>query len=358
MDAVAKRVRTFDAFPKVDSQHTVRSQRGGLSTLITIFCGLVIVWVEIGGFLGGYVDRQFIVDNEIKSASSINLDMLVAMPCEFLHTNVEDITNDRYLAGETLNFEGTNFFVPSLFNINNENDAHDTPEIDEVMQESLKAEFRLEGARANEGAPACHIFGSIPINHVKGDFHITGKGFGYRDRSNVPFEALNFTHVIQEFSFGDFYPFINNPLDATGKVTEDRLHEFVYVAKVVPTLYQRLGLIVDTNQYSLTEQHRVHKVGKDGRPSGFPGIYFKYDFEPIKLIIAEKRISFLQFVARLATIGGGLLILGGYLYRLYERLLLILFGRKYVEKDKERKTGGLLDNDVPVRHDGDDYKGY
>ena len=61
-------------------------------------------------------------------------------------------------------------------------------------------------------------FGSIPVNQVRGDFRITGKGFGYRDRLHVPFESLNFSHVIQEFSFGEFYPYLNNPLDATGRL--------------------------------------------------------------------------------------------------------------------------------------------
>ena len=88
----------------------MRSQRGGLSTLLTYFCGLLILWIEIGGYIGGYVDRQFTVDDQIRSTLTINVDMIVAMPCQFIHTNVEDITHDTYLAGETLNFERDPFF--------------------------------------------------------------------------------------------------------------------------------------------------------------------------------------------------------------------------------------------------------
>lgn len=344
MDSFAQKVKTFDAFPKVDPHHQVRSQRGGLSTLVTHFCGLLILWIEIGGYIGGYVDRQFTVDDQIRSDLTINIDMIVAMPCQFIHTNVEDITHDTYLAGETLNFEGIHFFVPDSFKINNPNDFHETPDLDEVMQESLRAEFRSEGARVNEGAPACHIFGSIPVNQVRGDFRITGKGFGYRDRLHVPFESLNFSHVIQEFSFGEFYPYLNNPLDATGKITEERLQTYMYYAKVVPTLYEQLGLEIDTNQYSLTENQHVIKVDQSThRPDGIPGIYFLYDFEPIKLVIREKRIPFFQFIAKLATIGGGLLIAAGYLFRLYEKLLFIFYGQKAVQQNREQKPGGLLD---------------
>ncbi|CAI5758614.1 unnamed protein product [Candida verbasci] len=346
MDNFSKRVKTFDAFPKVDPQHQVRSERGGFSTILTYFLGLLLLWIEIGGFLGGYIDRQFMVENIIKSDLRINVDMIVGMPCEYLHTNVEDITRDRYLAGEMLNFEGCNFFIPQGFKINNPNDFHDTPDLEEVMQESLRATFQTEGLRVNEGAPACHIFGSIPVNQVKGEFRITGKGFGYADRRKIPLESLNFSHAIQEFSFGEFYPFINNPLDATGKVTDKNLQIYIYHAKVVPTIYEKLGLVVDTNQYSITEHHREIITEDQSKRSNTvpPGIYFRYNFEPIKLIIAEKRIPFLQFVAKLGTIGGGLLIAAGYLFRLYEKLLLILFGRRYVDQGKEKRNGGILDN--------------
>ncbi|MCP8718699.1 MAG: endoplasmic reticulum-Golgi intermediate compartment protein [Asgard group archaeon] len=347
MDSFTNKVRTFDAFPKVDPNQQVRSQRGGFSTLVTYMFGLLILWIEIGGYIGGYVDRQFTVDNQIRSDLTINLDMIVGMPCEFLHTNVEDITRDRYLAGETLNFEGIHFIVPPSFRINNPNDFHETPDLDEIMQESLRAEFRSQGARVNEGAPACHIFGSIPVTQVRGDFRITAKGFGYRDRLHVPIEAFNFSHVIQEFSFGEFYPFINNPLDATGKITEEKLQTYLYYAKVVPTMYEQLGLEIDTNQYSLTESQHVIQVDEQTkRPNGIPGIYFRYDFEPIKLVIREKRIPFFQFIAKLGTIGGGIMIAAGYLFKLYEKLLLILYGKKYVDKGKEKKQGGLLDNEM------------
>ena len=67
------------------------------------------------------------------------------------------------------------------------------------MQESLRAEFRSEGARVNEGAPACHIFGSIPVNQVRGDFRITGKNLDietdcmfHLSRSTFPMSYKNF----------------------------------------------------------------------------------------------------------------------------------------------------------------------
>lgn len=343
MEAFSTRVRTFDAFPKLNSQHAVRSQRGGFSTIMTVVVILFIAWVQIGGYIGGYVDHQFVVDDQIRSDLRINVDLAVAMPCEFLHTNVMDITDDRFLAAEILNFQGTYFRVPEHFSMNNENDDYETPELEDVIKESVQFEFGLEGLHIAEDAPACHIFGSIPVNQVSGDFHITAKGFGYRDRLHVDRQALNFSHVIAEFSFGDFYPLIKNPLDFSGKVTQENLQSYKYYAKVVPTFYERLGVEVDTNQYSITELHRVYGVGSRGESLGIPGIFFKYEFEPIKLIINDKRLPFIQFVAKLATIIGGIFVVAGYAFRLYEKLVRLFLGKKYATRDTERKEGGLLD---------------
>lgn len=339
MDKFGSKVRVFDAFPKVSPEHQQRSQRGGLSTMLTMLCGLMILWIQVGGYLGGYVDHQFAVDLEIRLELQINLDLLIAMPCQDLATNVMDITLDRYLASEVLNFQGTQFFVPTYFVMNRANQDYMTPELDQVMQETIRAEFSVAGARNNEEAPACHIFGSIPVNHVKGEFIIHPK-----QRSMGSSPAYNFTHVILEFSYGTFYPFITNPLDFTGKVTDDPKQAYRYFCKVVPTVYEKLGIVVDTYQYALTEIHRTtDKV---------PNLSFAYSFEPIKLTIREMRISFVVFVAKLATILSGLLIAAGYLFRLYESLLRILFGKRYTEKDTEKKEGGLLNHEVP------DYKDY
>lgn len=332
----------FDAFPKVDSSHSVRSQRGGLSTIMTIFCMLFILWIQVGGYLGGYVDRRFCVDSTVHLSLNINIDLVVAMPCQFLLTNVMDITSDNYMAGEVLNFQGTGFSVPEKFRLNSHNDEHETPELDEIMAQTLRAEYSVTGARANEDAPACHIFGTIPVNQVKGEFYIISRGMNYFDGLYVDPSAQNFSHVFYELSFGEFFPFINNPLDFTAKTTDEPQQQYKYFTKVVPTVYQKLGLPIDTNQYSLTEIHHISDQ-EDPRPAG---IYLSYSFEPIKLYIREQRISFILFIAKLATILSGLLIAGGYIFRLYEKLLVIIFGRKYVEKDTEKKEGGLLDNDV------------
>jgi hypothetical protein len=78
---------------------------------------------------------------------------------------------------------------------------------------------------------------------------------------------INFTHIIDEFSFGEYFPKIVNPLDGTTEATDDRispevlihidLYRFQYFLSIVPTVYiaDDFGRkIIETNQYAVTEQ--------------------------------------------------------------------------------------------------------
>lgn len=67
----------------------------------------------------------------------------------------------------------------------------------------------------------------------------------------------------------------------------------------------------ETYQYSITE--RDYPVDHDAGNHGVPGIYFKYDIDPIKVSIVEQGISFVQFLLRLCSIVGGVFAISGFL---------------------------------------------
>lgn len=325
------------------STHTVRSQRGGASTVLMIIGLLFISWTEFGHFFGGEVDHQFKVEEQVSHVVTLNLDLVVNMPCNFIHTNVRDVTADRFLAGELLQYEGVPFYIPSYYNVDGVNRI-ETPDLDEILAEGFVAEFRdgsLDNVDRHLGAPACHIFGRIPLNRVKGVFHITAKNYGYTDlRSHVDRESLNFTHSINELSFGEFYPYIDNPLDGTAQVSHVHMQSYNYYLSVVPTVYKKLGVVIDTNQYAMSLLTRDNSHNRE-----VPGLFFDYDFEPIQLVVEDRRISFTSFIVRLATIYGGVIICGQYLYRVLDKLLVLLFGHRYASRGQE-KSQGLLDDDA------------
>jgi len=73
---------------------------------------------------------------------------------------------------------------------------------------------------------------------------------------------------------------------------------------------QNTGRSVLTNQYAVTEQSR--------HVSQFsvPGIFFKYDIEPLRITVNEERTKFTLFAMRVVNIVGGVLVGGNWMYKL------------------------------------------
>ncbi|CDO92236.1 unnamed protein product [Kluyveromyces dobzhanskii CBS 2104] len=337
-------LRTFDAFPKTEEQHVKTSSKGGLSSILTYLFLLFIAWSEFGSFFGGYIDQQYVVDNQIKETVTINLDLYVHMPCKYIQVNARDITGDRKLVSEHINMEGMPFFIPLDTKVNELNNIV-SPDIDEILGEAIPAQFRepidTSALTGQENLGACHVFGSIPVNKVKGELHITAQGWGYRSSKTTPKEEMNFAHVINELSFGDFYPYIDNPLDNTAKFSDEKIKSYYYFTAVVPTLYQKMGAVVDTNQYSLSEA----EYGPQSKGSAVPGIFVRYQFEPMKIIISDMRIGFFQFIIRLVAILSFIVYTASWLFRFADKTLVLALGPKWSLRYSKDQTPsyGLLD---------------
>ena len=124
---------------------------------------------------------------------------------------------------------------------------------------------------------------------------------------------MNLSHVITEFSFGPYFPDIAQPLDNSFELTHDRKRilrllvfsdsgltfapafvAYQYFLHVVPTTYiAPRSAPLNTHQYSVTHYTRVLDHHR-----GTPGIFFKFDLEPLNLIIHQRTTTFLQFLIR------------------------------------------------------------
>jgi hypothetical protein len=83
---------------------------------------------------------------------------------------------------------------------------------------------------------------------------------------------------------------------------------------VVPTTYiDNSNNVLDTYQYAVTDSNKAYD--EVGARFNVPGIFFKYDFEPISVRITEKRQSFSHFLVRLSGIIGGAVVTVGFAYR-------------------------------------------
>lgn len=335
-EVVGNGLKTFDAFPKVASSYSIKSTRGGFVTVLLGVSCLFLIWLQLAEYIGGVEEHQFWVDREIARELQINVDITVNMPCDALTINVQDASLDRLFAHEILTFD------PAILDFSGshlveENQPYDS--LHRVIKKAKKSKFKgrkdRKKQKKNEAGSACRIYGQLPVTRVQGDLHITAKGYGYMDRRVLSPDQLNFTHVIDEFSFGEYYPKLVNPLDETHSIATNNFQSFQYFLSVVRTHYKSssTGYRVDTNQYAVTEQKRTPETS-GGQP---PGLFFKYDFEPLALTITDTRMPFTQWLVRLVNVIGGMVVTTGWLYKLSEGPLTRFLG-------KTKLRTGMLDS--------------
>lgn len=116
--------------------------------------------------------------------------------------------------------------------------------------------------KPNRPFDACRVHGSLTLNKVAGNFHITGGksiqfASGHIHISNLFDETpLNFSHRINRFSFGDATSGIVHPLEGDEKVFKDSAMMGQYFIEVVPTDISAFLSELKTYQYSVKENIR------------------------------------------------------------------------------------------------------
>ncbi|KAL7623025.1 hypothetical protein AAE478_006704 [Parahypoxylon ruwenzoriense] len=354
-------VRAFDAFPKSKPQYVTHTSGGRKWTIIMSVVSCVLLWSELARWWRGEETHTFAVEKGIGHSMQINLDIVVKMKCKDLHVNVQDAAGDRILAASRLQEDLTNWghWVDAKGVHKLGHDSHgraitgagwheeegfgEEHVHDIVAMGRKKARWaktpRLWGAEAD----SCRIYGSLDLNKVQGDFHITARGHGYASAGeHLDHSTFNFSHVISELSFGPYYPSLVNPLDRTINVAETHFHKFQYFMSVVPTVYSVQGgysteKTIFTNQYAVTEQ------SKEINERMVPGLFFKYDIEPILLHVEERRDSILAFLVKVVNVLSGVVVACHWGFTLTEWLKEVAGRRR--RKQSEGVIGAKSDYD-------------
>ena len=301
------------------------------------------------------------------------------MACSDLHINVQDAAMDRILAGDLLVKEPTNYDLwinprkragmplyqglharSNLRKQEEEEDSHVSHVLGHMRSNPTKKFAKAPRLPRGVSQDACRIYGSLEGNKVQGDFHITARGHGYMEfgaPSHLDHNTFNFSHHINELSFGPHYPNLLNPLDKTTSSTPLNFYKYQYFLSVVPTIFTKrkvstssgtldpaalpqpptLDLQPDTkrDKDGFVRHHSNPKAGSDSKsiftnqyaatsqsrevPSNtIPGVFFKYDIEPILLIVSERRTSFLGLLVRLVNVVSGVIVGGGWVFQLSE----------------------------------------
>ncbi|AEO57008.1 hypothetical protein MYCTH_2302675 [Thermothelomyces thermophilus ATCC 42464] len=348
-------VKAFDAFPKAKPQYVQHTSAGGKWTVAMAFISLILFWSELARWWRGTEEHTFAVEKGVSHVLPINLDVVVRMRCADLHVNVQDAAGDRILAASALRRDPTlwahwvdgkgvhrlgrdaqgRVITGEGYTGADHDEGFGEEHVHDIVALGRKrAKWsrtpRLWGAEAD----SCRIYGSLELNKVQGDFHITARGHGYMEfGEHLDHNAFNFSHIISELSFGPFLPSLVNPLDRTVNTAPAHFYKFQYFLSVVPTTYsvghpeERGSRSVLTNQYAVTEQSKAVPENT------VPGIFVKYDIEPILLNIVETRDSFFVFLIKVINVVSGVLVTGHWGYRLTDWAREVLGRRRRGHSD-------------------------
>ncbi|MCO5555736.1 hypothetical protein L7F22_009281 [Adiantum nelumboides] len=329
------KIRQFDAFPKTQASYTQRSAKGGIVTIFVALGLLILAWNEARDYLYGAKRYEFEVNNHIGKDMQINLDMTVAMQCHYLTVDVRDGVGDRlHLSDIDLQKDGTTFEIGRAGRLDSLPDRRKNTHVGKTISASKKKQKASWGRDARpeqqkqfkktahvvEDGPACRIYGSIGAKRVTGNLHVTTLGHGYFSWEHTDHKLMNLSHVIHELSFGPYFPHIAQPLDSSMETSNEHFAVFEYFVSVIPTRFlDKWGRKLETNQYSVNDYSRVVTHGQ-----GVPGIFIKYDIEPLTMTIHERTTTLIYFLVRLAGILGGVWVCAGFGYRIGDRMIKLV----------------------------------
>lgn len=304
------RLKSFDVYRKLPQDLTEPTTSGAIVSITSTLIMLILFLTEFNEFLKvRTVSEMFIDTNKGGEKLIVNIDVtLPNLPCDIASLDAQDVMGSHHLnmggklSKRRLSQEGT------------------------VMQEIHHGDGdqNLDVNRANQAfkdKEGCQFIGTIEVNKVPGNFHISTHAFMDMIDNILRTNGLNtidLSHVINHISFGDdkdlkqiknqFDKGALNPLDNVRKMKrEDQNNHAVmyqYYISVVPTTYQDLkGKQLHVHQF--TANNNEIEVGH------IPGLFFRYDLSPVTVKFTLTKESFFRFLVQICAIIGGIFTVAG-----------------------------------------------
>ncbi|CAH1119719.1 unnamed protein product [Phaedon cochleariae] len=359
------KVKKFDIFHKVEEPFIESSSVGGTFSIITFLLILWLIYLEINYFLDSKFIFKFSPDVELDEQLKINVDITVAMPCHFLGADILDSTNQNAFKFGSLEEEDTWFELAPNQKLHFDNKKHFNSYLREeyhaikdlLWRSQFSTNFGDIPARSeipNRPHDACRIHGSLILNKVAGNFHITAGKSLHLPRGHVHINAFmserdyNFSHRINKFSFGDPSPGIVHPLEGDELIGSYGKTLFNYFIEIVPTNVNTFLTSLNTYQYSAKVLNRP--IDHDKGSHGIPGLFFKYDVSALRVSVKQERDNLGMFLARLASIVGGVFVCSGMLNRLVQlfiNFVMCNWGNRIIDKGNIQQ----VNNRVPLIDD-------
>uniref|UniRef100_A0A674HRE4 Endoplasmic reticulum-Golgi intermediate compartment protein n=1 Tax=Taeniopygia guttata TaxID=59729 RepID=A0A674HRE4_TAEGU len=302
-------MKELDAFPKVPESYVETSASGGTVSLIAFTTIAFLTIMEFMVYRDTWMKYEYEVDKDFTSKLRINIDITVAMRCQYVGADVLDLAETMVASADGLIYEPVPFELAPQ--------QKELQRMLQLIQSRLQEEHSLQDVIFKSAFKSAST--ALPpraIPHPRGHAHLAAL---------VSHESYNFSHRIDHLSFGELIPGIINPLDGTEKIASDHNQMFQYFITVVPTKLHTYKISAETHQFSVTERERVinHAAGSHG----VSGIFMKYDISSLMVTVTEEHMPFWQFLVRLCGIIGGIFSTTGILHGFGRFVAEIIFCR-------------------------------
>ncbi|XP_061496329.1 endoplasmic reticulum-Golgi intermediate compartment protein 2 [Rhineura floridana] len=361
-------MKELDAFPKVPDSYIETTASGGTVSIIAFTTMALLTIMEFMVYRDTWMKYEYEVDKDFTSKLRINIDITVAMKCQYIGADVLDLAETMVSSADGLVYEPVIFELSPL--------QREWQRMLQIIQSRLQEEHSLQDIifksalkststalppredKSLQSPDACRIHGQLYVNKVAGNFHITvGKAIPHpRGHAHlaalVSHESYNFSHRIDHLSFGELITGVINPLDGTEKIASDHNQMFQYFITVVPTKLHTYKITAETHQFSVTERERVinHAAGSHG----VSGIFMKYDISSLMVTVTEEHMPFWQFLVRLCGIVGGIFSTTGILHSIGSFIVEIIccrFRLGFYKSTSVTPQDGHVNNHVPLMTD-------
>ncbi|KAJ4831065.1 hypothetical protein Tsubulata_043530 [Turnera subulata] len=303
MNTIVNKLKNLDAYPKINEDFYNRTLSGGIITLVSSFVMFLLFFSEFRSYWHTVTETKLLVDTSRGESLRINFDITFpAIRCSLLSLDAMDISGEQHL---DIRHDITKKRInPNGDVIEARQEGIGAPKIEKPLQ---RHGGRLEhneiycgscyGAEMSDD-DCCNSCDDVREAYRRKGWAVT----------NVDL-IDQISHRINRLAFGDYFPGVVNPLDGAQLIHNSPNGMQQYFIKVVPTIYTDIrGRTVQSNQYSVTEHFKQVEVIS---PNSHPGVFFVYDFSPIKVTFKEEHISFLQFLTSVCAIVGGIFTIAG-----------------------------------------------
>ncbi|KAM0950478.1 putative endoplasmic reticulum vesicle transporter [Dioscorea sansibarensis] len=359
---ILNKLKNLDAYPKIKEDFYSRTLSGGIITLVSFALILFLFLSEARLFLFSETETKLTVDTSRGERLHVNFDITFPfLACSLLSVDTMDISGEQHY---DIRHDILKKRIDRLGNvIGSRQGGIGAPKIERPLQrhggrlehnevycgscygaevsdsdccnscEEVREAYRIKGWALNnqelidqctregfiekvkeEEGEGCNINGFLEVSKVAGNFHFSpGKSFHHsnihaHELLAVPIGNYNISHKINKLSFGKEFPGVVNPLDGAQWTQQTSTGIYQYFVKVVPTIYIDIrGHKIHSNQFSVTE----HFSDEKDNSKSLQGVFFSYDFSPIKVIFTEENKSILHFLTNICAIIGGVFTVSG-----------------------------------------------